>query len=565
MKDNKTDSKLGTQLAHDEIVQTCTSKKEVASAVASAPPSKIRFKLKLTDYAIEKFISSFGVPAKKRIFTPFDVSRQSALKGLRLCQYLEGKKKYFVLSYWYNGKALHLTIGQFIPGKRKEEPPIFGVKQCQDKLHDLVKAHCNDKGHWIRDPKQIIREKETKIVRAVIVESQKLTINQVIERYVAAGFPRKKGTTKRGSSIKRDCLNLLGHNWRTKHLICDDVNGKGVVHFKANPHKRTAKPESWNDLFSKFPSGHGILKDNYFNPKNERSVYDNDLGKLVIDELTPGIVERYLEAKERSPGTKKSLLDSINSVWLFARKKGWLGDSPKLNPCRQRDGGIVIDKSDTKADPYKDRRFSIPEYKNIYKSLIKQTDQFPFIAEALLLLQFSGLHEEEILRLQKEHIKKELGYIIVPKAITKNEVRDLFIDLTPPIQKVLSQLDKHLSGKYKKYRFVPHLFPTTRIDSKKLHDDVYLRTAQLKAGSLRGCFKKVLKENNITGAIKMFRKTFSTIAKIVLKGSDKAIALTGHESEETLDIFYDKTPRDEQRQYAFKVAEVFDFDRASNE
>jgi integrase len=63
----------------------------------------------------------------------------------------------------------------------------------------------------------------------------------------------------------------------------------------------------------------------------------------------------------------------------------------------------------------------------------------------------------------------------------------------------------------------------------------------------------------------MFRKTFSTIAKIVLKGSDKAIALTGHESEETLDIYYYKTPREEQRKHAFKVAEVFDFDKAGNE
>ena len=67
------------------------------------------------------------------------------------------------------------------------------------------------------------------------------------------------------------------------------------------------------------------------------------------------------------------------------------------------------------------------------------------------------------------------------------------------------------------------------------------------------------------GSIKSFRKTFSTIAKIVLKGSEDAIALTGHENEETLDIYYDKTPRDEQRQYAFKVAEVFDFDKAGNE
>ena len=76
----------------------------------------------------------------------------------------------------------------------------------------------------------------------------------------------------------------------------------------------------------------------------------------------------------------------------------------------------------------------------------------------------------------------------------------------------------------------------------------------------------MLKDNpGMTGSIKMFRKTFSTIAKIVLKGSEDAIALTGHESKKTLDIYYDKTPRDEQRQYAFKVAEVLNFDKASNE
>ena len=70
-----------------------------------------------------------------------------------------------------------------------------------------------------------------------------------------------------------------------------------------------------------------------------------------------------------------------------------------------------------------------------------------------MLMQFSGLHEEEILRLQRDHVKEKLGYIIVPKEITKSEKRDLFIDLTPPIRKVLSQLDKHLKGEYKKYKF----------------------------------------------------------------------------------------------------------------
>ena len=120
-------------------------------------------------------------------------------------------RKYFLLRFWFNGKAHKLTIGQFIPGK-------FGVKQCEDKIYEIVRGHQNDRGMWIKDPAQTLIEKETRIAQKVIIESEKLTVNQVIERYVNAGFPRKKGQTKRGTSIKRDCLYLLGHNWRRHHL-----------------------------------------------------------------------------------------------------------------------------------------------------------------------------------------------------------------------------------------------------------------------------------------------------------------------------------------------------------
>ena len=57
-------------------------------------------------------------------------------------------------------------------------------------------------------------------------------------------------------------------------LMTEEVTAK--VHFKANFHKRTAKPEDWDDLFKKFPVGHGIIKDKKFNPNNERSVFDSD-------------------------------------------------------------------------------------------------------------------------------------------------------------------------------------------------------------------------------------------------------------------------------------------------
>ena len=292
MKDNKTDNKLSTSLVPGEKDQTCTSDN------SASPKARPRFKLKFTDFAIEKYTSSFKDPRtnknRYRVYTPFDVSKNTGLKGLKLCQYYEKRTKTIVLNYWHNKKSKNTTIGEF-------RPRVFGVKQAQDKVNELIKNHTNDKGIWIKDPAQTLIEKETRIAQKIIVESEKFTINQVIERYVKAGFPRKKGPTKRGTSIKRDCLHLLGHNWRRHHLAFDDVDGKGVVDFKANFHKRTVKPTGWDDLFAKFPAGHGIIKNHILNRNDEKSVYDSDLGKLVIDQLTPGIVERYLSAKERSP------------------------------------------------------------------------------------------------------------------------------------------------------------------------------------------------------------------------------------------------------------------------
>ena len=56
MKENNTDSKLGTKLEPGEIVKTRAKKN---SASQRARP---RFKIKFTDYAIEKFTSSFIDP-----------------------------------------------------------------------------------------------------------------------------------------------------------------------------------------------------------------------------------------------------------------------------------------------------------------------------------------------------------------------------------------------------------------------------------------------------------------------------------------------------------------------
>ena len=51
----------------------------------------------------------------------------------------------------------------------------------------------------------------------------------------------------------------------------------------------------------------------------------------------------------------------------------------------------------------------------------------------------------------------------------------------------------------------------------------------------------------------MLRKTFSSMAKIILGTSSKAIQLTGHEQESTLEQYYDKHTPEQVREYAEQV------------
>ena len=166
MKENNTDSQLDTELVHKKIDHSGTQKNSVSQ---SARP---RFKIKFTDYAVDKFVASFFVNGKLRVrkYTPFDVSRHTILKGLKLAQFQKTKKKYFILKYWFNKVNKVMTIGEFVLDK-------FGCRECESKVFEIAREHQNEKGIWIKDPQLTIKDKEIKIVKAVIVESQKLTNN----------------------------------------------------------------------------------------------------------------------------------------------------------------------------------------------------------------------------------------------------------------------------------------------------------------------------------------------------------------------------------------------------
>ena len=551
MKEKQPDQKLDTQPAQPGKAQTSTPK----------------LKLKFTDYAIERFVGNFiyvddegNTKTRDRVTIKFDVQKNSVLKGLKLVQFNKTRKKYFFLRYWLNGKYLPLTIGEYKPG-------IYGVRECEQKLYELSKDHQDRKGLWIKDPKQTLNDQRSKITKAVVEESQKLTINEVIIRLCKANFPKAKREGRlTADSIQKKCKDLIGWNWRTRHLLyLDDRRGHGQVHFKANFHKRTAKPEDWDDLFKKFPVGHGIIKDKKFNPNTERSVFDSDLGKLVIDELNTGIVKRYIEFRDRSFGKKKNMLDTFKTLWAYAKDNNLFGDIIPQDPTKD----ITFKRPEVSRSPgsiYNERRFTDEEIAKMFNWLTtpENYERYPFQAEIILLMMITGRRAEETMKIRKTMIDYEKEVITLPSSITKARKTE-YIDITPPVAKVLKQIQVHTNGKHKAYKFLDWLFPTTRINKKKLHEDYYVRSDQCRTKEIRGCWSAMMKDLNMDGAPKMLRKTFSSIAKIELGTTSKARALTGHEQDSTLDIHYDKTSRAKAKEYAHQVAKLFNFDKVSNE
>ena len=76
MKEKFKDNKLDTELEHGEKDQTGTLKN------SASPKARPRFKLKFTDFAIDKFISAFLVAGKTKIgiYTPLSIAFDSTAR-----------------------------------------------------------------------------------------------------------------------------------------------------------------------------------------------------------------------------------------------------------------------------------------------------------------------------------------------------------------------------------------------------------------------------------------------------------------------------------------------------
>jgi integrase len=538
MGKENTDSKLDTEQVHQDKPKTGTSEK-----------------LKFTDYAIGRFITTFE--NKIRRYTSFDVSKNGALKGLKLCQYKKTLKKYFVLKYWFHKKSSYLTIGEFIPGK-------FGTKECQDRVFKLVKEHTDDRGLWIKDPKAFVKAREKKVFDKEKIKLKQKSLRQVIEYAVSADFPsNKKDGRLVSTTIKELTLPAIGYNKRTLLMkFSDDKKGFGKIFYRGNQYYGIAKPENSDDLFNKFPPGQGIVStkklSKYKNNQDERSMYDDDIGLIVMENLSTQVIRNYIFSKDRSYSKRRNLKRAFKYFWSLANNKGWISGDIK-DPTENIDIPQP-DKVEYSGARFNNRRFTPEQIKVIWNALIKNSDKHPFSTEALMLMCTTGKRKQELLKIRKEYIKEDDGVIVMPHFIMKTK-KDHEITITEPVKWVLNKIKERLKDpKYQKYTFVPWLFPSTKTKTSKLYDQEYINGNGTRLQDIRDCWLDVVKETGIDGAPKMFRKTFVSLGMIHLKEHWKVQMLSGHAQSSTIDVSYNKSTREQQKEYADEVADkVFNF------
>ena len=326
-------------------------------------PKKI-IDLKFTDYSINKFQSEFN---KDQTYKRTNIPN-SGIKGLLLSQGIKTKKKYFIQQVWFDGKSTNWTVGEFRLG-------IFGTKECLTKVVAIMKTHTDDNGLWIKSPKITAKQQRERVSKAELENRQMLTVKECIERLCKAGFPKiKREGSLTSKSIRDICLHLIGYNKRTKHLEYDDDEfGNGIITFRSCKVYNTNKPESWGDLFSKFSSGHGCIKKINGKILTGVSMYDHPVfSKYLIEELTPGLINSYIDEIPKSWGTKRKTIYALQVLWEHSKK--YMGHNKPLNPTTKEALEVKLPGiSKAKNSKYNRRKNGPDEMQKMWLNFQKQS------------------------------------------------------------------------------------------------------------------------------------------------------------------------------------------------
>jgi hypothetical protein len=528
-------------------------------------PKPQRKSIPFTDKAIENW-----KPKNSREQRGFP--RTNTANGLKIAARKNLKDKYWKLEYYLNKKRLSLSLGPFIPSVR-------GTEAITKEMLKLISSHKDlRRTHWLTDPKNTYKErdeailkedqqKEDNIKRKEELKKALVSVNSVIESLCIAGFPKVKIKDEFLSklSIRTHINFLIGSNERIKHLsYSEDREGNGKIFFKPGG------PQSFPELFQKYPSGVGIKK----SPTGEVSLYDTETGARPIRELTNIVVDQYLRSKDRSQGQQENILLALQCLWTFACKENVFGEDVPNNPTSRRDKRIFIMRSrDSKAPgrAYNDAIFKRTDIPILIKAFEYFTDEYPFYSEALNLACVAGRREPETLKLRYDMITKDSEgnpIILMPGGIVKVRGKKAIINITPSVQLVLDRLKKHLEGPYKAYSFVPYLFPTTRINKVSLSEHTYLNSDQTRIKNWDGCWRAVEKLTGIKGSPKMFRKTKSTYDEEDFvkrygkkEGQENAIILSDHKEIATAQKHYWKVSDSKRKELADISDKLFTFPR----
>ena len=510
-------------------------------------------KLEFTNSAITKWTPEHTKGGKTEIYKtiPFKVAKGSHLKGLTLRRSYSTRQKEFILKFWFNKNIRIINLGIF-------NPDSFNVKHLNDKLYHLHKKHTNDKGLWVIDPRITQKEEERKLKEDQNKEVEKKTIRETIEEFAMAGFPRGKRDGKlTARSISSITRYLLGYNKRTKHLrYHNDDEGNGYVDFLGNNKDKRFNPKTWAELFERFPPG----DHKFYIVKGARlvSLYDDDQSKITWDKLDRETVKRYLN-KYKTYGSKKSCLAAIKVLRHFAIKKNYIVDDHESNDPTWKINIVKPLYNKMIGSKYNETVFSLEQLEKIRNQCLVLREPYPFQAEMLMMMMFTGRRFEELSRLKTRYINRDERIIEIPRAISKIR-RDEFITITEPVNNVLNLLDetKKRPG-FDKYKFPPWLFCTPKFDYKRIDNPKYINSEYTKLKSVKMCWLQLRRDLDLFGSPKTFRKTFSTLAKDTLKSTGLATKLTGHIKDQTLDTFYYKHKKEEVRKNADTVAMLFSF------
>ena len=529
-------------------------------------------KLKLDDRKIKEHISSWSYETrdrdgniivrqkKNRSYTPFDVSKKTRLKGLKLCEFKNKKGnlcgKYFVGAYKHNKNTKYYSLGKFIPG-------TYGVKEACDDWTELNKKHTNIKGHWTSCPLEAKQKEKTIISKEEAIEKKKEPTSKVIEDYCKAGFPRAKyGGSLIANVIRKRSRTLIGYNLRRKHLAYyNDDKGNGHVSFKPNERTRVSAPSDWSDLFQKFPSGHRIEKNKTLNPNNCRSIYDDPiLSKTWIGDLDRDLIKDYIR-QFNSESAKTDAIECFNLLYCFACDEGYLGVSKDKNPAYKYKP--KRDRSKPRHKYFK-KAFNPERLELVCDKANQLRERFPFQAECIRFMSITGIRREEACKLWKEDIRWDLNEIILRPGITKSG-REEFCTITEPVKIVLEEIFAYKNhpehGEY--YRVIPWLFGTThpKLNKEKLFDKNYRNSDQTRLKTDMNCWRAIREELGWEFCTsKMLRKSYGQGSQQQLQGrSDKSIRLMRQTTTEVFDKAYDGAEKEEIKKDARKVAELFTF------